>query len=100
MVDACCRCHVSRMLEVTLPLDLSLKWVTYACRKANATRPRWSREHGTWTTTARGESGALETIIISATRNVARLDSESDTAHRIVTSLFTGMRWAVRQRAA
>lgn len=88
------------MLEVTLPLDVSLKWVTYACRMAGATRPRWSRELGQWTTTARGPEGALETITITATRNVARIDSESETAHRIVTSLFTGMRWAVRQRAA
>ena len=88
------------MLEVTLPLDVSLKWVTYACRMAGATRPRWSREQGTWTTTVRGAGDALETITIRATRNLAQLDSETDTAHRIVTSLFTGMRWAVRQRAA
>ena len=88
------------MLEVTLPLDVSLKWVTYACRMAGASRPRWSREQGRWTTTARDTDGAVETINITATRNVARIDVETDTAHRIVTSLFTGMRWAVKQRAA
>lgn len=88
------------MLEVTLPLDVSLKWVTYACRMAGATRPRWSREHATWTTTARNANGVLETITITATRNVAQLDADTEVAHRIVTSLFTGMRWAVRQRAA
>lgn len=89
------------MLEVTLPLDASLKWITYACRMAGAARPRWSREHASWTTTARGPHGELETITIRApSSHAVTLDSQSDTAHRIVTSLFTGMRWAVRQRAA
>jgi hypothetical protein len=89
------------MLEVTLPMSVSLKWVTYACRMAGATRPRWSREHATWTTTARGPNGELETITLrSPAPTSVILDSDGDTAHRIVTSLFTGMRWAVRQRAA
>jgi hypothetical protein len=82
-------------------MALSLKWVTYACRMAGAARPRWSRELATWTTSTRGAGGELETLTIRAPApNMVRIDTDSDAAHRIVTSLFTGMRWAERQKRA
>jgi len=77
------------MLEAVLPMAVSLKWVAYACRMAGAAKPKWDRERSTWTTTTRD----AETIHITApSANVVRIDSDSDSAHRVVTGFYTGMR--------
>jgi hypothetical protein len=81
------------MTEAKLPMAVSLKWVSHACRMAGASKPRWSREHATWTTTARRHGGEQETINITAPEpDLVRLDSTSDSAHKILAGLYSGMR--------
>ncbi|MBX3226056.1 MAG: hypothetical protein KIT84_29225 [Labilithrix sp.] len=84
------------MIDAVLPLPVSLKWVAYACRMAGAAKPRWSRERSTWTTTTRDET----LRITSPAPHVVRIDSDSDTAHRLVTAFYTGMRAHARLAAA
>jgi hypothetical protein len=97
-------------LQATLPLRVSQKWVSYACRMAGVEKPRWNRYTSTWTTTGPRENGITETITItrgstpnSVTINVAWVAPEGTskdtaTARRLVTSFFTGMQWAERYR--
>lgn len=76
------------MIEAVLPMAVSLKWVAYACRMAGAAKPKWSPERSTWTT-----STDAETLRITAPApNVIRIDSDSDSAHRLVTGFYSGMR--------
>lgn len=81
--------HTPRtMIEAVLPMAVSLKWVAYACRMAGAAKPKWSRERSTWTTSADAET----LCITSPVPNVVRIDSDSDSAHRVITGFYTGMR--------
>ena len=54
------------MVEATLPMAISLKWVAYACRMAGAAKPKWSREHARWTTTTQSADGTIDEIVITA----------------------------------
>lgn len=100
---------VSCSAEAMLPMAVSQKWVAHACRMAGIAKPRWNRHTCVWTTSAIGESGAREAIVITAgsERSVAikvewlapeGATAESATARRLVTAFFTGMQWAVRRR--
>lgn len=81
------------MTDVKLPMAVSLKWVAYACRMAGATKPRWSREAGTWTTTVARLDVEPETITISLLEaDLIRIDSTSDHARAIISNLHAGMR--------
>lgn len=77
------------MIEAVLPMAVSLKWVACACRMAGIAKPKWDRDRATWTTT----TPDAETIRITApARNVVRIDSDSEAAHRVITGLYAGMR--------
>ncbi len=100
--------QVSSTVDATLPLPVSQKWVSHACRMAGVARPRWDRYVRVWTTTARRDDGALETITIrhAGSRNSVTIDvswdapedtpAETATARRLVTSFVTGMWWSLR----
>ncbi|HVJ94763.1 MAG TPA: hypothetical protein VM580_33480 [Labilithrix sp.] len=101
---------ISRTIEATLPLRVSQKWVAHACRMAGIGKPRWNRHTSTWTATGVREDGANETIVLrqgsSPTSVVITVSwqasdgegAEPATARRLVTALFTGMQWSLRQR--
>lgn len=100
--------RITSAVEATLPRPVSQKWVAHACRMGGVGKPRWNRHTCVWTTTGRRDDGVLETIVIrhgstrkNVTIEVSWLASEGapgDTAtgRRLVTSLFTGMSWALR----
>jgi hypothetical protein len=102
--------NVSSVVEATLPLQLSAKWVACACRMAGVAKPRWDRHTSIWSTSATREDGATETITIAqgnTPRNVVIevtwVASEGSThatatGRRLVTSFFTGMLWSVRHK--
>jgi hypothetical protein len=99
------------LVEVSLPLPVSHAWVAYACRAARIAKARWNPETRIWTSSALGDSGAKETISISAgatPRSIRVLaewqaspgasQRETATVRRLVTSFLTGMQWAVARR--
>ena len=100
----------SCLVEVALPLPVNQKWISYACRTAGVSKPKWNSVRETWTSTARGEDGVLETITMagSGERSI-RIRAEwmsidgserpTPTARRIVSAIVTAMQWAVRRRA-
>jgi hypothetical protein len=102
---------VSVLVEVALPMPVSHAWVAYACRTAGVAKPRWNPVTRVWTTSVKGESGANETISITAgagPKSVrvkaewlapAHSHGETATARKLVTAFVTGMQWAVRQRS-
>lgn len=101
---------VSSFVEVALPMPVNHAWVAYACRAAGVAKPRWDPTARVWTTRAKGETGANETISITvgAQPKSVRVKAEwlapSDDVHetattrRLVTAFLTGMQWAVRRR--
>ena len=100
--------RITAAVEATLPLPVSQKWVAHACRMGRVGKPRWNRHTAVWTTTGRRDDGVLETITIrhgntrkSVVIEVSWLASDgvptdTPTGRRLVTSLFTGMQWALR----
>ena len=100
--------RLSSSVQATLPLPVSQKWVAHACRMAGVGKPRWNRHTSTWTTTATRANDDLETVTIrhgdtprSVTIEVSwnasdETSTHTPTARRLVTSLFTGMLWALR----
>jgi hypothetical protein len=101
---------ISSFVEVALPMPVSHAWVAYACRAAGVAKPRWDPASRVWTTSAKGETGAKETISITNGARpqsvrvkaewLASLDARRETAttRRIVTAFVTGMQWQIRQR--
>ncbi len=97
------------LVEVPLPMAVTHAWVSYACRAAMLTKPRWSATARVWTATARtGETLEKVTIATSTDRLSLRvttehesgpLERESTTARRVITAFVTGMQWAVARRA-
>jgi hypothetical protein len=102
---------VSSSVEVALPMPVNHAWVAYACRAAGVAKPRWNPSARVWTTSAKGETGASETISITTGANpksvrvkaewLANVDGayETATTRRLVTAFLTGMQWAVRRRS-
>jgi hypothetical protein len=102
--------RVSCAVEAVLPLRVSHKWVSYACRMAGAEKPRWNRYTSVWTTTTTRMTGEVESISLRAgsTPETVCIDvvwlapegtlHDTATTRRLVTSFFTGMQWAVRHR--
>jgi hypothetical protein len=93
--------------DVALPLPLNHAWVAAACRSARVQKPRWWPDRQVWTSTTVGESGAVETIIVSAGANPPRSlrvrvewMAEADapmthTARRVVSAMVTAMQWRI-----
>jgi len=95
-------------------MPVSHAWVAYACRAAGVAKPRWDPASRIWTTSAKGETGAKETISITNGRApqsvrvkaewlVSKADAthqrtETGTPRRLVTAFMTGMQWSIRQR--
>lgn len=100
--------RLTSSVDATLPLPVNQKWVAYACRMAGIAKPRWSRHTCSWTTSARRANDDLETVVIrhgDSPRNITidvswdasdETSTHTATARRLVTSLFTGMQWALR----
>lgn len=98
-----------RLVEVPLPMVVTHAWVSYACRAATLTKPRWSATERVWTATAKsGDTVERVTIATSPDRRSLRVatehesgpqDANSTTARRVVTAFVTGMQWAVARRA-
>ena len=98
-----------RLVEVPLPMPVTHAWVSYACRAAMLSKPRWSASARIWTASARsGESIEKVTIATADDRLGIRvvtehesgpLDPDSTTARRVITAFVTGMQWAVARRA-
>jgi len=99
------------LVEVLVPLPVNHAWVAYACRAAGIAKAKWSPESKVWTSSAKGEDGAKETISISvgATPRSVRVLAEwlaepgearreTATVRRVVTAFMTGMQWAVAKR--
>jgi hypothetical protein len=86
-------------IEVTLPLPLSAKWVAFGCRNAGLSKPKWDHVRCVWT--ASGKGGADDRVAITGQgQKVLRIACESpdgDAARRLVTSILTAMRWAMRR---
>ena len=101
----------SSVVEVALPLRVNQKWVSYACRTAGVSKPKWNPVRETWTCTARGEDGVAETLTITGSGEpTIRIKAEwtspeggarpTPTARRIVSAIVTAMQWAVRRSRA
>jgi hypothetical protein len=100
----------SSSVEAQLPMKLSHKWVSFACRTANVAKPRWNRLTQVWTTSVVGENGMLETISITAAEDMlsvrivaewkapAGSTDETSTARRLATAFVTCMRDGMRRR--
>ena len=86
-------------IEVTLPLALSAKWVAFGCRNAGFSKPKWDHVRCVWT--ASGTGSQRESVAITGQgQKVLRITCESadgDAARRLVTSILTAMRWAMRR---
>lgn len=85
----------SAVIEVVLPIPISHAWVSFACKMAGLTRPRWDVARRVWTTTAPG------TITISAPggRRSLRIEGEradEEVMRRLVSALLTTMRERAR----
>ena len=101
--------RLSSSVGALLPLPVSQKWIAHACRMAGVRKPRWDRHTSSWTTTATRANDGIETVTIrrgvtpnSVTIEVSWIASDdtsvhTPTARRLVTSLMTGMQWAIRQ---
>jgi hypothetical protein len=101
----------SCLVEVALPLRVNQKWVSYACRTAGVTKPKWSPVKELWTSSVvSAEDGVAETITITGSgEHTIRIKVEwlsadgmarpTSTPRRIVSAIVTAMQWAVRRRA-
>jgi hypothetical protein len=88
-------------IEVTLPLALSAKWVAFGCRNAGFSKPKWDHVQCVWTSCVRRPDGQTEAVAITGqgqkVLRVATDAPESDASRRLVTSVLTAMRWAMRR---
>jgi hypothetical protein len=98
-------------VEVALPLALNQKWVSYGCRTAGVTKPKWNPIRELWTSTMKADDGVTEAIAITGSGERAikiRVEWTSadgsarstSTPRRIVSAVVTAMQWAVRRRAS
>jgi hypothetical protein len=96
------------VVDVALPLPLNHAWVAAACRSARVQKPRWWPDRQVWTSSTVGDSGALETIILSkgpserSVRVQVEWVTEADapvtqthTARRVVSAMVTAMQWRI-----
>lgn len=96
------------VIEVSLPVALSSKWIIHGCKQAGTSRPKWSAARDQWTAHVIAEDGVAERIVFSGystTRLRARVEWDTteprrtETVRRVVSAVVTAMHERTRRRA-